>query len=1611
MRIIPSKKQGKSHPEPSSEVIQLLTSASSSLLASSFHSIGYNTIAAKGGGGTADNNQYSSLDPRTKEVQKGLKLAGFGLSTDSLQFVGGGVGVGVHLLDDPRSHSVSSLPLGDTLRNSLLTDLKPPPPRTLSSVSNNSPLQSFSTFALQASHVIMPSPEIVDSLFEEMLTKRVFSDTAIRNLREQSTTRKWELLLRENETNEGFDLQGALSTASMEVLKLRKEGTRKEGPIFGSVSVRKSSRENVNSADGSPKPNNNSSTSSNTFANIKKFKEGDPEWYVARIISNKLNLKGYKKLERRLGEKYNASWTERFAKAQGDSALCVILLRINKKTIKSNEEFEKEFIIVECIKSILNNSTDDDQKLGNIGHFIKAICFSLTSPWLSTSTVVTEILIFFAYLKNGSCINYILEAMTTIQFMYNHTVPFQPWFKALEQNFDQHLLHGSGGMFESFRRYTLSSLFLINSIVLGLPSIDDRITIRRQFSESGLLEIFQKFRSLDDVNINNEIEKYELFAEEDYNDICNTTTILGLGGEDEENDLQLVDLFEDLQRLYKLDEEQDLLKSILQKLVLLKDTNRNTHQISKLLWLTDSIVQHIMAHSTTLNVSPATVVNSSIQRLLDRLATEETANRAVQEASKLERRIVDLEDEIQHQHKTNKPTESLSKEVQALTLKIESQQRHIGLLQYQVKHLEGEKKKLLQRLNSGSMNDSGSHLIPSSLSSDKSIKLNTIFVNELESVLSHGRTSKVVIDLTANSPHANTNINSLSDTNDDTLDEFDFENESPVNTTSRSKALDVLDNILESKTLGNIRKEAPVSKAITAVPPPPPPPPPFPSFMATGPLILQPSSVSEAPAPTAPPPPPLPSFMSSKTTSAAPPTVSVPPPPPMPSFITEGAFPPPPPPPPPPPFPNQLKEISQSTVSLNSIPPPPPPPPPAFLSKSNSVSDLTSIHSVPKLNKSSTDIAITHPPRSHEELKLSQATTLERDEMFVDERLRPKIKLKQIHWDKLENTSNTFWDEITDYNLVDKLAEKGVLGEIEKQFAVKQTTEKKKQAHISANKPTKISFLSREMAQQFGINLHMFAYISAEELISKVLSCDEEVISNIGVLEFFNKDSLSNINDSMIRNFKPYSTDFRSGKKPERDPNELERAEEIFVGLCFNLRHYWKSRSRALLLSQTYQKDYRELMNRLEAIEEVCKALRGSQSLRNVLGIIRNVGNFMNDTSKQAKGFKLDTLQRLKFMKDGTNSMHFLNYIEKFVRNEFPEYGMFVDELQPLHMILNILIEHLEQSVREFETQINNVQSSIAKGNLSNSKEFHPDDKILEAIIEPLNKAESRCSLLSSRWKRILSEFEDLMEYFGENPKDNQSRDSFFGKFITFIGEFKKAHIENVQKEEEKRLYEQRKRMLEEREANKRKKKKRNSIKKKQESQRLDVEAKTINHEQNERTTSQESNTTDTTTTATNAATMSSSGSDSHIKVTETQKAEVEDEDETDENDNDNEDDSDLDSLGNEGDTSHAAIDLLLEKLKASTSSSTLSSRDKINSQRRSKALSFYSAAPSEENEDNNDVQFNEYETVNSLKRRLTSRRSQPREYAEVADSKDDIMVRAQVMLNELRQNLGGLKT
>ncbi|KAL6450998.1 BNI1 Formin BNI1 [Candida maltosa Xu316] len=494
--------------------------------------------------------------------------------------------------------------------------------------------------------------------------------------------------------------------------------------------------------------------------------------------------------------------------------------------------------------------------------------------------------------------------------------------------------------------------------------------------------------------------------------------------------------------------------------------------------------------------------------------------------------------------------------------------------------------------------------------------------------------------------------------------------------------------------------------------------------------------------------------------------------------------PPPPPPPPPPPLP----EILGGSAGAGAAPPPPPPPPPAFLNGDSSAAPPPPPPPPPP----------PFPMSSSGGFLSKDISTLPNASPF-DHIPRPKKKLKQLHWEKIDHTGvvgNSFWSDPNTNTLINDLMSKGVFDEIELIFAAKEA---KRLATKRKEDLDKISFLGRDIAQQFSINMHAFNSLSDEELVAKVLRCDKDVITNPAVLDFFGKDEIIEISNSLARNFEPYSTDYKTDEivKPDKDPNELQRPDRIYLELMYNLQHYWKSRTRALTVVTNYEKDYEDLVRKLRLIDESVDSIRNSKHLKGVFEIILTVGNYMNDSSKQAKGFKLSSLQRLSFMKDDKNSMTFLHYVEKIVRLQYPELLTFLDELCKCNEIAKFSIENINNDCKEYTQSIKNVQSSIDIGNLSDVSKFHPQDRVLKVVLPALPRAKRKADLLLDQANYTMKEFDNLMNYFGEDSTDQFVRNSFISKFTNFMKDFKRVQQENIKREEEVRVYEQRKKLLE----------------------------------------------------------------------------------------------------------------------------------------------------------------------------------------------------------------------
>lgn len=505
----------------------------------------------------------------------------------------------------------------------------------------------------------------------------------------------------------------------------------------------------------------------------------------------------------------------------------------------------------------------------------------------------------------------------------------------------------------------------------------------------------------------------------------------------------------------------------------------------------------------------------------------------------------------------------------------------------------------------------------------------------------------------------------------------------------------------------------------------------------------------------------------------------------------------PPPPPPPPPMPSLLsgetpklipEKEEENTSEVPEAPAPLPPPLPPALQSAGGLPPPPPPPPAP-------------PMAGPTSMYRSRSPDAEPEAMYNEKYPRSKKKMKQLHWEKMDDTGNSIWINGEAEKFAEDLYEKGVLEKLESAFAAREI---KSLASRRKEDNDKITFLSRDISQQFGINLHMFSNISVKDLVTKIIKCEREIIDIPSVVEFLSKSDVVEVSVNLARNYAPYMTDWEGIKKvedakiPEKDPEELQRADQLYLQLMVNLQQYWASRMRAIKVTTTYEKDFNELIGKLRKIDLAVGCIQKSENLRNVFNVILAVGNFMNDSAKQAQGFKLTTLQRLTFIKDSTNNMTFLNYVEKIVRENYPSLDDFLSELQPVLDVVKVSIEQLTRDCEEYSSAVKNVERSVEIGNLSDSSKFHPSDRVLIKVRPVIGEAIKKAELLSNEVKLSIMEFENLMQRFGEDSADKFARNSFFKKFADFINEYKRAQQYNLKIEEEEKVYEAHKKRIEE---------------------------------------------------------------------------------------------------------------------------------------------------------------------------------------------------------------------
>ena len=395
-------------------------------------------------------------------------------------------------------------------------------------------------------------------------------------------------------------------------------------------------------------------------------------------------------------------------------------------------------------------------------------------------------------------------------------------------------------------------------------------------------------------------------------------------------------------------------------------------------------------------------------------------------------------------------------------------------------------------------------------------------------------------------------------------------------------------------------------------------------------------------------------------------------------------------------------------------------------------------------------------------------------------KLKMSVSLKPLHWKRLSLPNRKNKVEIVWKMLPRQKIKPNDLTLFEESFSTQPPRKLFKSMKNQNNHSTKlpIEILPQEIASQLGIVCKNFegVHIHLED-IEELLYSGDFKRSNLttSILESLSKL----ITDERIRLVYDYVS---------KNPKVELTKESHTIHFFRNVPHV-TMRFQHILYMQNFEEDIEHIHRNLNTIYHCCSKLRNSYELRILLSIILMLGNYMNQTYnsfKEAVGFNLELLPRLKETKTVDNSSTFLDFVSRcyllnFEHNisqgsitnilPFPDTGdLFIASKITLNEVYDGLSNLGDQLTKIRENTRHFLQDT------SNGK----SNKYGELVEDFFHFAEKKIANEIDFWKVGDKTYQELIYYFyGESKVLGSQPDTsdFFGLWCNFASSFKEALV------------------------------------------------------------------------------------------------------------------------------------------------------------------------------------------------------------------------------------------
>ncbi|XP_023932550.1 delphilin isoform X4 [Lingula anatina] len=258
-------------------------------------------------------------------------------------------------------------------------------------------------------------------------------------------------------------------------------------------------------------------------------------------------------------------------------------------------------------------------------------------------------------------------------------------------------------------------------------------------------------------------------------------------------------------------------------------------------------------------------------------------------------------------------------------------------------------------------------------------------------------------------------------------------------------------------------------------------------------------------------------------------------------------------------------------------------------------------------------------------------------------------------------------------------------------------------------------------------------------------------------------------NSDEVERYDAYTGSVSSLSKPDQFGYQISRVPGF------------QQRLQALLFKVNFAEKVEEVKESLKCMKKASQELRQSKKLAKVLELVLAMGNHLNKGNQrvgQAAAFRIKFLTELDITKTSDNRSTFLHVLANAVHDNFPDVLKMRDELPSVPDAAKVSQQTISEDLAELRKVLQDISEAVTKAG-SQRQMMGCEDRFQEVMGHFISSASDEIQSLFSLQNSTLEEYNEMVKYFGEDPKDSNAN-NIFASFAQFITKFEKAHHQNV---------------------------------------------------------------------------------------------------------------------------------------------------------------------------------------------------------------------------------------